>query len=97
MRKKVIWGYFVRQDDPWLQLAEVVRRFDLTAIAQPFTRCMTCNGLLGAVDTSDIEDRLEPNTRRYFDRFWQCQSCEKVYWKGTHYARLEARLRMLMG
>ena len=31
-----------------------------------------------------IEHLLEPKTRRYFDDFWQCTSCNQVYWEGSH-------------
>jgi uncharacterized protein len=89
MRKAVIWGYFVRKNDPREQFIEVVKRFDLSSVAKPYSRCMNCNGLLAPVNKADVEDRLEPNTRQHFERFWQCQTCGNVYWRGSHYERLE--------
>jgi uncharacterized protein len=89
MRRAVTWGCFIRHDEPWHQLGEVVRRYKLAAQAQPLTRCMTCNGLLDQVAKAEVEDRLEPITRRHFDEFWQCGECGNVYWQGSHYARLQ--------
>lgn len=88
MRRSVVWGYYLREVDPQRQLAEVVRRFDLAAHAEPFTRCLSCNGKLVEVEKADIQDRLEPGTRRHFDRFWQCRECGNLYWEGSHFQRL---------
>jgi uncharacterized protein len=88
MRKAVIWGCFVRHDDPQNQLSEVARRFDLFDHIEPFQRCLVCNGLIAPVDKADVEHELQPATRRHFDRFWQCGDCGRVYWQGTHYDRL---------
>jgi uncharacterized protein len=88
MRKDVERGYFVRNDDPIRQLVEVARRFNLAERMRPFSRCLTCNGVLAEVTKHVIEAQLEPETRRNFQQFWQCDECCNVYWKGSHYDRL---------
>ncbi len=94
--KAVSHGYWVRAVDPEQQVAEVVRRFQLEGSIRPFHRCLACNGLIHPVAKDRIEHRLEPKTRRYYDEFYQCDQCGKVYWKGPHFARLvEAVERMV--
>lgn len=88
-RRAVTHGYLLRSDRPDEQLAEVVRRFQLSRCLEPFTRCPACNGLLRAVAKADIEDRLPPGTRRTYDRFRTCPDCGRDYWRGAHRARLE--------
>ena len=88
-RRIVTHGYWVRHAAPREQLAEVFRRFDLHGIAAPFTRCARCNAPLRDVDKADIEHRLEPLTRRYYDAFRVCTGCGRVYWRGTHVERME--------
>jgi uncharacterized protein len=88
MRRDVSRGYYVRAEDPRRQLGEVIHRFDLAPAARPFTRCMKCNGPLSRVEKARVEERLEPGTRRHFDRFWQCVECGNIYWRGSHYERL---------
>jgi uncharacterized protein with PIN domain len=34
-------------------------------------------------------EQLEPKTERYFDDFRQCQGCRQVYWRGSHYERMQ--------
>ena len=95
-RSMVERGYCVRDDDPGRQLEEVVRRFDLARIAQPLQRCPRCNGEMVEVEKSRILDRLEPKTRRYYDRFFQCQECEQIYWPGSHHERITTFLQDML-
>jgi len=85
-------GHWLRSTDPEKQLREVLDRFDLYSLIHPFHRCMACNGSLQAVEKSEIVDRLEPLTRRYYSRFYQCSECRKIYWHGTHVERMEQLL-----
>ena len=86
--KRVTHGYWVRSDDPSIQLKEVVQRLQLQNSFQPFTRCSICNGLVQEVVKEQVKDRLPEDTYRYYDHFLECQSCGKLYWKGSHYERI---------
>lgn len=97
MRRIITHGHFVRERQPRKQLVEVLTRFDLFNAIQPFTRCMHCNGEIKPVEKSEIESQLMPNTRRDYDEFWQCQDCEKVYWKGSHYDRMRELIASISG
>ncbi len=88
-RRIVTHGYFVRSVEPREQLAEVVRRFDLYDLLEPFTRCGRCNGVLGDVDKAAIVDRLEPRTREHYEVFRICTGCGRIYWRGTHVIGIE--------
>ncbi|MCC6179582.1 MAG: Mut7-C ubiquitin/RNAse domain-containing protein [Chloroflexi bacterium] len=87
-RSIVSSGYLVRADAPRAQVAEVVRRFDLSGRAEPFRRCLRCNSRLESVSKADIFDQLQPKTRRYYDEFARCPGCGRIYWKGSHYERM---------
>jgi uncharacterized protein with PIN domain len=89
-RSAVTHGYFVRGRLPRRQIVEVMRRFDLVRNVTPFTRCLSCNGPLTPVAKADVLDRLPPLTAELHDTFWTCGRCGRVYWRGTHYERLQA-------
>ena len=89
MRKIITRGYFVRARQPQQQLLEVLERFDLFNVLHPFTRCMHCNGIIKPVDKATIEAHLLPRTRDYYNSFWQCPDCHKIYWQGSHYQRMQ--------
>ena len=88
-RKVVTHGYLVRADLPRDQIIEVLRRFDLAAQAKPYSRCSLCNGELEEVKKEEILNKLEPLTKRYFHHFKICPECEQVYWKGSHFERMD--------
>ena len=88
-RNSITHGYYVRETDPRRQLQEVLARFDLYRSVRSFQRCTCCNGLLATVAKERIWDRLEPDTRHYFDQFWMCGGCQRIYWKGSHYVRMQ--------
>lgn len=90
--KAVTHGYFVRSPDVTRQLDEVLRRFDLGQQVRPFHRCLVCNGPITMVAKASISDQLEPLTRRYYQQFYRCQGCGKVYWRGSHYQHMQRHL-----
>jgi uncharacterized protein len=89
-RRAVDHGYLIRGTDPRAQLDDVIERFDLHGSLQPFTRCPACNGVVRRVSKADIAGRLPPRTARYYEEFWRCPDCGRVYWKGGHYRSLRA-------
>ncbi len=82
--KLITHGYWVRSVVPDEQVHEILRRFDLYGQLQPFRRCITCNGTLQPVAKEAILDRLQPKTKRYYEVFYQCGGCGKIYWEGSH-------------
>lgn len=94
-RKNVIFGHLIREIQPRQQWIEVVRLYQLEDTLQPFSRCLRCNGQLVPVDKDSILPRLEPLTIKYYDRFHRCQTCDQVYWPGSHRQRMEADLSAL--
>ncbi len=87
-RAVISHGYLVRQMDPTEQIKEVVRRFDLVRLVEPFGRCMECNGEIDPVDKQEILHLLEPLTRQYFEEFRRCRGCGRIFWQGSHHERL---------
>jgi len=96
-RKIVIRGYWVRKKDPRQQLLEVLERFDLSSRVKPFRRCLRCNGSLEPVSKEAILHRLEPKTRKYYHSFQICPECDQIYWKGSHYERMERFIAGILG
>ena len=89
MRKRIRYGYFMRSRKPRQQVVELFKHFDLFDYRTDTERCITCNGLLQPVDKQDIESRLLPLTRKYYHVFFQCDGCGKVFWKGSHHAKMQ--------
>lgn len=88
MRNTVQRGYWVRNTGVRDQAFEIIRKFDLYTKISPFKRCMECNGLIGPVSKESALPFIQPKTRQYYNDFFQCHGCHKIYWKGSHYGRM---------
>lgn len=86
--KRVVHGYLVRSDQVDQQVREVLARYQLHERVRPWLRCMACNGLMEEVRKGEIEARLEPKTRLYYDDFRRCGECDRLYWQGSHFAKI---------
>lgn len=91
-RKQVVYGYFVRSRKPSQQILEVSRHYRLNRYPQTLDRCINCNGIIHAVNKQDILDQLLPLTRKHYDEFFQCDSCHKIYWEGSHYQKIQSQI-----
>ncbi len=74
----------------FVQLAEVVRAFSLSARE---ARCMACGGELREAPKESVKERIPPRTARWKDEYFVCRTCDRLFWKGTHWERIAARLR----
>lgn len=45
-----------------------------------FSRCVTCNLLIVAINKCDAEPHVHPTVFRVYSHFYQCPGCQKVYW-----------------
>jgi hypothetical protein len=94
--RELVYARLVRNQDPDLQLREIINLYSLENLLQPFTRCISCNGLLADVKKEDIIDRLLPLTKKYFNRFRICTACNKIYWHGSHHEKMKEKLELIV-
>ena len=52
-------------------------------------RCSMCNGDLNKKEKIEILDLIPEGTAKYYDIFWQCNLCNKVYWMGSHWEEIK--------
>ncbi|MFW5980056.1 MAG: Mut7-C RNAse domain-containing protein [Bacillota bacterium] len=88
-RSKVKYAYFIRYDDPRNQLKSLINRYSLSDHIKSFGRCVECNGELHSVNKNEIIHLLEPKTKKYYNEFYRCSKCRKIYWPGSHYQNMK--------
>ena len=81
-------GYWVRETNGRRQIGEVIHRFDLASAIRPFTRCLACNGSLEPISKEQARSLAPERSLDRFGEFHRCGQCGRVYWKGSHYARM---------
>jgi uncharacterized protein len=75
--------------EPPRQMGLVLRDLNLP----PRTpRCMACGGSLRPVPKDQVADRIPPRTARWKDDYFVCERCDRLFWQGTHWERIAARI-----
>jgi hypothetical protein len=91
--REIARGAYVRSLRAEAQLREVAGRYELAALARPFTLCLRCNLPLKAVDRAAVAERVPPAVYGLHERFVRCPGCDGVFWPGSHYERMLSSLR----
>jgi uncharacterized protein len=95
-RSAVTHGYCVRSTVPLEQAREILGRFDLYALARPFSLCTECNGRIERAARDSVLSKLPDKTKECYDDFYKCTSCGKVYWQGSHFDSLRKTVATLL-
>ncbi|MFZ0889184.1 MAG: Mut7-C RNAse domain-containing protein [Candidatus Binataceae bacterium] len=77
------------------QLREVLASFPFDARRHAFTRCLECNRPLTTVARELVARRVPPFVYASQDQFAECKVCGRIYWPGTHVARVMRELSAL--
>lgn len=93
--RKVTHGYWMRATDPKKQIVEILKKFDLFSKMKPFTRCLECNLKTQPIAKEQILDRLAPRTQSYYTEFHICTQCNRLYWRGSHYEKMQKLIEHL--
>lgn len=96
MRAVVTHGVYLHSDRPDRQLRALVQRLDLAGEVKPMSRCSECNGQLEKVDPEAVRERVPPKTWAYTQTYYRCRGCAKLFWKGTHWPRLDRIVRSVV-
>lgn len=94
--RSVVHGCYVHAREVDAQFREVVSRLRAQAEVRSFTRCLCCNLPLAPIDKAAVADRLPGRVALDHERFRTCPGCRRVYWEGSHWARMRAMLQRLL-
>src|SRR5574337_949574 len=78
---------FINSDHYNEQLDQVITRFGVPPHIGCL--CMRCNLPLEPVEKAGLQSEISPFVWRTQERFARCPGCLRIYWEGTHYARMK--------
>lgn len=90
-RRRGLQCLLIESDHLEEQLGQVLAEPALAG-EHPFSRCPVCNTPLQKVDKTELEGRVPPHIFRTHKDFSLCPNCDKIYWPGTHWARMQEKL-----
>jgi len=73
------------------QLAQVTAVFPLPPGSRR-GRCSVCNTLLVEATREEVAHRVPRYVLRRHPHFQRCPGCDRVYWQGSHWRNMQARL-----
>lgn len=94
IKRRGIKNYvFINDNEPYKQLRQIITALKLKKSDEMLlTRCIYCNEELISVQKEDVEGIVPEYVYENHDSFNQCRECRKIYWRGTHFKRIENRL-----
>lgn len=88
--------HLVASERPLEQLREILDAFPLRDAVRPFARCTRCNAPLEELPRGPAAPLVPPRVLARNERFWRCPRCGRVYWEGSHVARMRRTLDELL-
>lgn len=85
----------IESDDPERQLLQVMGTLGLRWRLAPFSVCLEDNQRLEPRSREQVRKAVPAYVYRTQEQYMQCPSCGRIYWRGTHWKAMEARLRAL--
>ena len=70
---------------------ELNQHLQINWLYRPFSRCPVCNTAFTESADADLQDVPE-DVRAHATPLWYCSTCNKVYWEGSHTARMRKQL-----
>ena len=70
-----------------------LKKFDIDMC---LTRCPLCNLQLSKAQNDDLAD-IPQKTLHWVQEFWKCKRCNKIYWRGSHFIKLNHLLKSVNG
>ncbi len=90
-RKEIVYARRLRSQNPYDQLHETLHFFGMKGPFNFCTRCSRCNKKLEQIEKEKIIHRLEPKTKKYYNTFYICPDCLRIFWKGSHRDSMKLR------
>ncbi len=93
-RRRGVRAVLIEAEQVEDQVRQVFHALDLTA-QEAFSRCAECNGLLEQVSKESVRGWVPPYVFHTQERFRRCPHCARIYWRGTHWARILGQMQDL--
>jgi hypothetical protein len=99
IKRRNICDFLFIKNDQWEdQLLEVIRGLQLNIDfnSKLFSRCSICNTPTIRIDKKDAKNYVPPYVFLTQNNFVYCPSCQKYYWRGTHWQRMTEKIKKLI-
>jgi hypothetical protein len=82
---------FIKNEEKISQFREIINELNLKIIKinGDRARCPKCNSKTKSIAKKNIHKKIPAKVLEYNDKFWECKSCNQIFWEGTHIKNLQ--------
>jgi uncharacterized protein with PIN domain len=93
--RRGVQALLLASDELQQQMAQILQALHLPT-DRAGSRCSVCNAELEPVARRDVRDRVPPHVWKTQEVFHHCPRCDRIYWRGGHWARMQPVLSKLV-
>jgi len=86
-KKELVDTIFIKSKILDEQLKEVSKNVKIGK-TKVLTRCLLCNSILEKINKNEVKNKIPDKVFEFFNDFYYCPKCDKIYWKGSHYEKM---------
>jgi uncharacterized protein with PIN domain len=88
----------LKEQNPYNQFKYIIEKLKIKLNKENFfTRCSLCNEELIEIDKNLILDKIPPLTIKNTEKFYICPTCNKIYWKESHFDLFVNKIKNIVG
>lgn len=95
-RRRGVCALLITSEHLEAQINQVLAELDLEP-DRSFSRCPVCNEPLTEIDRETARSRVPAYVARTHELFRSCPSCQRIYWRGTHWQQMDEQLAQMLG
>lgn len=98
IKRRNIGNFLFIKGDHWEeQLAGIIKglKLEINLYSKIFSRCSLCNAPTKNIEKKEVKKHVPPYVFLTQDKFVYCPSCNKYYWRGTHWQRMVEKINQL--
>ncbi|MEW5901748.1 MAG: Mut7-C RNAse domain-containing protein, partial [Acidobacteriota bacterium] len=95
-RSRGIQTLFIESDRWEDQLRQTLDSLRLRPLVRPHSRCLQCNVGLKSLPKQRAKNLVAPFVYERAKAFALCPSCGRVFWRGTHFDDMTAKLEKIL-
>ena len=87
--------YYIESDELDLQLEQLIQTLNLEFGDAILSRCAECNAHITEISKAQAKGQVPTGVYERQTKFWHCPSCDKYYWQGSHFDKIQAKIASL--
>ena len=86
-KKYDVSSFYVKGNNPTEKLGYLCKNIGISLIPCS-SRCSQCNSPIKTINKEKIIGLIPEKSFTHYNQFWICESCGKIFWKGSHWNKI---------